>query len=387
MKKILLTLLLATAIFPAIAQESNPQLRVFLVADTWDPAVGDFAQKQLRFLKNWIDDVVAASLNMPISKESSVYDSTRCCYDTLMAALENYHCDTNDIVIFWYLGHGIRSIHDTSKFPQMCLHSRNNDKFISLEAVKKHLMKQNPRLCVVVGDCCNSTDSNVTAKNELVFASRNNRGGTTINLSTKNFAQALFGESEGCYIISASSAGEYSYSNNSEGFFFTNNFIKNFKKLSAITEINGNPWDELMTRLQIHFDNTEIAVEDEFGDVTYEKMHPTYAFEPRKMVRQRKKYVYKIDNSLVEALQLLIKDSNNENTGKVLSQYFADNARVYILGSEEGTYIDIPTAEEYLYRISGLDELEKISVRAMKTDSNNKVRYLYVNEVYNDNDD
>ena len=388
MRKALLTLLFAIALLPALAQKSNPQLRLMLVADTWDDRVGRFAEKQLERLQNWIDDYVASAIDMPISSESATFRDERCFYDTIIQALENFECDTQDIVIFWYLGHGVRSTKDTSIFPQICPMAERSyeDQFISLEAIMKHLMAKKPRLCVVVGDCCNSENETVTPKNNLVFASRN-AGGTHINKNTGDFARALFGESEGGYIISASRAGEFSYSNGEQGFFFTNNFIKNFHKLSQKREYTGNPWDELMERLQIYFDSTKVKVMDDFGDISYEQMHPQYRFEPREVVRPRNRYVYTIDQSLVEALQVNIKDSVADHTDEILARYFGKDAYVQTIGEEKDKFIETLRAEDYLHRINNFQSLEKVSIRAMYPDEEGKVKRLIVHEVYYDEEE
>lgn len=387
MKKLILALFISLFIIPLCAQESVPQneqerfpqLKVLIVADTWDDLVGEFAEKQFEELNDWLDDMVSYALEMPVSSESAYLDGSLCNYDTIINVLENFQCDTEDIVIFWYLGHGIRSVKDTSKFPQICPHTLYDDQFISLEAIKNHIMKNKPRLCVVVGDCCNSYDEDVTPKSELVFASRNSRD--IVTKTTKDFARALFGESEGCYIISASSAGEFSYSNKNEGFFFTHQLIKSFKALSSKGEVSENPWDDLMERLQTHFDTTGVLV----APGKREFMHPQYRFEPRVEIHPRKEYVYYIDNNLVDALQLIIKDSVNDYTDEVMTRYFADDAVIITLGSDKTSILEVLPAKDYLERIKFFDNLDKISVRATYTNDDKKVKKLLVHEIYIEN--
>lgn len=379
MKKTLL-LIITTLLFsqPIMATGGNPKFKLIVFADTRDPRIGQAAMKQLDELNEWIDNVVSPALDMPVDPEySEAYYDYMCCHDSLMSVLNRFSCDTDDIVLFWYLGHGNRSSDDTSRFPQMCLGELTEDKFVPLEAVKERIMQFKPRLCVVVGDCCNTLADWVSPKDNIIVANR--ADGSVITSSTKDFVEKLFGQAEGCFTISASSIAEPSWSNKYIGFHFTNAFIGTTEKMMEKFMIDGKPWQSIMDQLLDFFSSRRFR---QAGDTNAYLMHPQYKFEPRRRVTKRKEYRYTIDNNLVDALGLIIKDRNAKDVESVLQRYFTDESTIILVGKNGTTVLGVFSARQYLDRMLGRTNLIKVCVRSMQNDTNGKVLKLFVHEVY-----
>ncbi|WP_366144106.1 caspase family protein [uncultured Bacteroides sp.] len=74
-----------------------------------------------------------------------------------------------DVVFFYYSGHGTRSMHDKSDYPQMCLGLSVNrqSEMISVEGLDREIAKKKPRLRLTISDCCNSVGENVSPKLEI----------------------------------------------------------------------------------------------------------------------------------------------------------------------------------------------------------------------------
>ena len=382
MRKIIILLTFIVATLPLFAKDGNPKFKVIIFANTLDESIGNDVALQLEELNNWFDDVVGHAIDMTVDDEySESFSGLRCCYDTLMRVLDSFRCDTNDIVVFWYLGHGIRSSRDTSRFPQMCLGEHDQRKFVPLESVKERIMQYRPRLCVVVGDCCNSLDENVQEKNDWVMANR--ASGTVNKKSTLDFVEKLFGEAEGCFTISASSAGEYGWSNPLLGFFFTHNFIDNSQHMQPKFIIDNQPWQSIMNQLLSHFSLKDFRAR---GDTTIYKMHPQYKFEPRHTFKKRVQYRYEIDNSLADALQYVIHDQTERRNKEVISKYFTDKSAIIVVGKNSSTILGVFTPEQYMTRLTSRPNLARTTIRAMYKDKDGKVSKVYVHEIYIDNE-
>lgn len=73
-----------------------------------------------------------------------------------MGVLDRLQTSSGDVVMFYYSGHGTRSVQDESDYPQMCLGSHYDNEFVPLEYVLRRLEDMPARLKIVFGDCCNS---------------------------------------------------------------------------------------------------------------------------------------------------------------------------------------------------------------------------------------
>lgn len=83
-------------------------------------------------------------------------------------AVANLSPENNDIVIFFYSGHGFRWSNQVSKYPFLSMRYSdytpiNNTTTISLEEIYNNLKIKGARLTMVIGDCCNS-DIGVTQR-------------------------------------------------------------------------------------------------------------------------------------------------------------------------------------------------------------------------------
>ena len=74
------------------------------------------------------------------------------------STVENLNVGSNDIVIFYYIGHGGRSIVENDiehPWPKMWLGQDDETKMIDLGWVHDKLKAKNPRLLLTIGMCCN----------------------------------------------------------------------------------------------------------------------------------------------------------------------------------------------------------------------------------------
>lgn len=178
--------------------------------DTTDPNVGkiDVYGRQMLY-GYFINEVNAALESKGYKSDIQDFYGERVTPENCKDALEMLNItDPNDIIVFYYIGHGVRPATDsdymkTHPYPQMCMAQNYEDKFIPLEWVDKQLSSKGARLSVTIGMCCNSIGSNVSVKDEPNFSP--NYGATYLSSNKIKRIQELFLNTRGHIIATSSS--------------------------------------------------------------------------------------------------------------------------------------------------------------------------------------
>lgn len=92
---------------------------------------------------------IASATGMKLNKH--FFSGENCSKAQLIKVLDGLNTNNDDVIIFYYSGHGTRSLNDRSEYPQMCLGSRRESEFFPLESVLNKLKAQNARLKIVLG--------------------------------------------------------------------------------------------------------------------------------------------------------------------------------------------------------------------------------------------
>ena len=385
MKKLLLTLLSVLVAVSSFAQEKRrqapPKFRTIVFCDTNDEKIGVGEQKNLLHYMDLCNQI-AAGIDLMEVAESFV--GNKCSKDYLMKWLKSFKCNSDDIVLFYYMGHGTRSVQDTSMFPQMCLGSSYDEDFVSLEYVKNAIMEKGPRFALIMGDCCNNEGMYVTPKNTVLSSA----GNSVIDgiIESENLKR-LFLESTGCVIASGSRAGEYSWintdpTNTDKAGIFTDAFIEGLCDYTKVQR-NSCSWNELMRNVQSNVGS--INIKDRDGNIW--KQHPVFRFESAKPEPDRPDIDIPDLPALKNELERIADDRNDayervRGVDEIEKTYFAKDAMVKIVGRDHTTVIDFVSARQYLSRISTASRLRKISILEQKTDRDGKVTKMTVHEFY-----
>ena len=193
------------------------------------------------------------------------------CRTNLESALNNLSCGKDDIVIFYYSGHGGRSPKETQDpFPWMQLvvdpyHTPwNASQYYSQSQVLKRIEAKQPRLSIVLGDLCNSLSNAIPQKDVPEM-----KGATKISKAPCDFYKDLFLKVKGSIISSSSRPGETSAAF-SDGGAFTICFTE---ALQIMVSNNMEPdWETLL-------EGTKIRT----SKVTQGKQNPIYEAQLQKV--------------------------------------------------------------------------------------------------------
>ena len=188
MKRFIILSLLA-AVCTLALQAQTIHWITFVDTSDWD--LGAVNKKGRQVLNSEFIDVVNQALFMR-GYRSKKYDFTdsNTTPENCKKTIEDFTCSPEDIVVFYYIGHGVRpalgeKYDRANPWPQLCLAQINEKKFIPLHWIHEELKGKGARLVVTVGMCCNTRYTKAKHKNEPKFRSS---FGKTIN---ENYAKRI----------------------------------------------------------------------------------------------------------------------------------------------------------------------------------------------------
>lgn len=339
----------------------------------------------------WIR-VISAAL-APAGYESCKYDyyGSRTSPGNCEEVIRNLKLQSNeDIIVFYYIGHGARSPYDKSKFPQMCLATDNDKDWIPLERVHNQLKAQNARLTITIGMCCNSFyDTN----SKSYSFRKNYESAAYITNSQLATISKLFLGSKGDLIASSSTIGEGS---------------------SAIVDLRGNLAQTdlgetdyytytLIKGIEFIPENQDISLATYFDVVGKEvsrrnpKQHPqfisnlTNAVPPIKPVAEEHEVdeTKSLEELLLSGIDYLI-DKDVKLNKKIafaedFSKHFTSSAIAITLSQDKENPVNHRKVEDFFWRIATSRILIDVQLYDFDVDKNGKIKELRVKEFYRKN--
>ncbi|MCB1325762.1 MAG: caspase family protein [Spirochaetales bacterium] len=201
-------------------------LHAFMVGDTIDRNIGPSDRIDMNKMTQLVR-TAAENSGMQLNLVS--YMDRALPRQEIMTRIQNLRPGPDDTVFFYYTGHGYRTRNMTTGWPAMAL-----DNYQGLDEmwVYNTLKAQRPRLLIVLMDACNG----VASIPDTVLATR--------TLGNADNYRALFREARGGYIMSSSKPGEYSWADNTNGSYWTNQFLRVFT--AAVGSPQTPSWDNIV---------------------------------------------------------------------------------------------------------------------------------------------
>ena len=232
---------------PTTTTVTPAKLHFILVANTNDPRIGYSVQKDVINISSQVKDV-ATFLGLPLDMvEVSGANFGKANLET---ALNNLKPGSNDIVIFYYSGHGYSNDRNANEqYPQFDLRQSRFDDIlvatINASEVFDKIKVKNARLNLVITDCCNSSLG-------LLKPEGKNFALTTKSLVSweKSYCYDLFMKSRGTVIATAARKGQYAYGNTDVGGYFTSNLITAMEKYLSKFQTSTPNWQEIIAEAQ-----------------------------------------------------------------------------------------------------------------------------------------
>ncbi len=161
-------------------------------------------------------------------------------------AVSSVRPGANDIVVFYYSGHGFNEVDEQYQFPYLDLRDKSFQKYggaftMNIETIYQKLRSKGARLNLVISDCCNKDPTS----GALVSSEGASTRTSSIGWSMEN-CQALFMSKRPLSIMmTAAQKGELSAGNPADGGIFTFIFREQLEK--ALGPFTRNPdWNNLV---------------------------------------------------------------------------------------------------------------------------------------------
>jgi hypothetical protein len=201
------------------------KMHLILVINSDIPDIGKSCETDERIMDIEFREI-AKAIGIPFQKY--VVKGQKFTRDNVENVLNTIRVGKNDIVVFFYSGHGFRWANQTDRYPQFDmryseytqLSERTSLPFSRLIDVVKG---KGARLNILLADCCNSQIGRNQFTNTTFMAGRSFQGAEIEKL------RQLFLQTSGSFEMSASSPNEYAWCNINGG-FFTLSFMQALKE-------------------------------------------------------------------------------------------------------------------------------------------------------------
>jgi hypothetical protein len=249
--------------------ERNARIHLIIVANTNDPALSqackiDMERVETTFLD--ITDVLGINPINMIKVEGATYSK-----ENVLKAINSIkapYLKRNDIIVFYYTGHGFRTIEKKTIYPMMDLRANYEQKFmehyLTIDSVFDLIRAKGARMNLVMSDCCNWEPGM-----PLPFVAPDVRARSSEAEWDVDKLKALFLNPKRTNILcAAADKNQLAMSNAVAGSFFFKYFneslITEIKKTNRnVTSISS--WNTILTTTQT---------------LTYQKSRKTYCSKP-----------------------------------------------------------------------------------------------------------
>lgn len=249
------TLCLAAVLLLSVATQAKT-IRAIAFCNTNDAKIGEAAVVSHDMFNNELGNLAYI---LGYDYDFHHFVGGDCSKENLERAISGLTSTPEDIVVFYYFGHGTRAKGQESPFPQMCLKYEiyDQDKFMPVQYVINRLDKQPAHLKLIVSMCCNNVVGGVSPKNTMCDA----MGPTSLSgVNVENYKK-LFNDFSGLLAITGSEAGQYSWCNSQYGGIFDVVFW-------AAMEAVGN------NQIPADWDSIFRAVQGQTDEIAYRSTNP-----------------------------------------------------------------------------------------------------------------
>jgi hypothetical protein len=346
-------------------QSYSQTFHAIVFADTDDPEIGSSVNHDLDKIRNEIGAIVNATGMWLEAYYKSGEEANK---EQLLAVLQNLHCGSEDVVFFYYSGHGGRAINDKSKFPQIVFEASDSEAY-PLYKIDEAIAAKQPKFRIVMGDLCNSLSAGLTVKSEI------GSGKSIIKSEPAVVYETLFKNLRGSVLVASSKAGETSAALTNGG-AFTLCFLN---ELGRMVSGNHQPdWKILM-------ENTQKAT---FQAAKHTPVFDIHINSVPPQPNPPNPNPTPTNNLLINALMQMADNGAELATRinlvqSVLHEYFdSPHAIVEIFGKDGTIRLARESAQIFLERVSTSFQLISFVELDVKKTNNGKITYIKLHEIY-----
>lgn len=226
----------------------NIQLHLILVANTYDPVIGKTCVVDRDNILKLFDDITNF---LQIGYDKQIVDGQNFSRKNVDQAIANLSPGPNDIVVFYYTGHGYNPETGNKEYPNLDLRARESDNIgglntLNIEEIFRLIQNKQGRLNLVLSDCCNNDIFSTNSISSEAASLRSSSVGWN-----KNFCSDLFLNSKKSVLMTGASKGQLSAGNIVDGGFFTFNLRDNItKSIGKMSNRFAASWESITKETQ-----------------------------------------------------------------------------------------------------------------------------------------
>lgn len=360
MKKVVKVLMLCMlACVQSLPNLKAQSLHAIVFCNTLDEGIGCDVDEE-----NMLNELAIIAGETNLAYKPYVKHGEECTKGNLLKIIDELDCSSNDIVFMYYSGHGAHSAQQMNEpFPQMCMKYNNlghQSEFVSVKTVDEHISRKNPRLSVIITDCCNNVVSSLLPRTVSSM-----KGPTIENKVSVNALEKLFVKSKGKVKMTSSKLTQTS-SGGKTGGIFTNAFIDVLAAVEdgkckadwyAIADETVKMTLSRSANKQEPYPEVQVDMLDAVAPIQVPAVSPVVPVPTHNFTV----------TTLAQNLQFLLDKNIPESTRlgrltSVLQECFVPEAKVKTVGRNLTTIIAYEDAEEFLRRIIASPYIKAISI-------------------------
>ncbi len=387
--------LLSLMIIPALANAQTIHWLTFI--DTKDPNVGGYDIRSREVLYSRFINIVNAAIAEKGYRANiqDIYGSDltpqKC--KNIVTQLD---ISPDDIIVFYYIGHGTHGRNEGDVWPLMCLGQNYIDYFVPLKWVHSQLKSKGAKLTVTIGMCCN-TYYDIPHIDAPTFSA--NYGNASISPVEKNAIQKMFLGYSGDFILSSASPGESSYAYKKTPLgamdIFTCSLVINFQDSASEGTLE---WEPLFNDVKEGVKRAVRSIpgaksqtpiftanlsKTAIGSKSKPSQTPVNVKTPQPQTDSSSTRDWLNDMGL--ALDNLIDTRQNESAridqASTLENLFTSNAVVKVMSQDGDMVVDKSSADDFIGRLATSRILLKV-VPVSAAVKGGKISELKVKEIY-----
>lgn len=200
------------------AAEKNTKIILLVVANINEPEIGPSC---LQDMNRTAETFTKIAEFLKIKLEYKTVSGKDYNKKNVEKEIANLNPLPNDIVIFYYTGHGFRKPKDNRRFPYIDLRSKQDNTYmvnsLNIEDIYNSIKRKGARLNLVISDCCNTE---VSASNSI-GAPIPRKKGLLMSYNLENCRALFLNPKPMSILATAADAGQKASSNNNFGGFFS----------------------------------------------------------------------------------------------------------------------------------------------------------------------
>ncbi len=379
-------------------RSSASTFHAIIFANTDDSHIGKSVYIDLKRMEVEMT-AISKSIGYSIKKYFYYGDAARFNRDNLESVIDNLNCGPDDIIFFYYSGHGGRAENENTQFPEMCLTVNEpltrSSQLCPLHNVYSRLRNKNPRLTIVMGDLCNSIIRGYKRNDNLA-----SKGATILSKGAYNVYRNLFVNVKGGLLAASSQPGHTSgcYQIHEDGQtyeaggYMTHSFLTMLQY--CVSQSREVSWDGLMKgtitltqeltsaaptpQTPIYKSEITIATPPAISNnINTPPQQPALSNDDA--TNQRDKLAYSLSMVCSQEVPKLDRIHNIDAAKK----YFAGSqARVQVIGADNRTIVNTCGIDSYLNYLSIATNMTQVMVLETKENESGKITYLKVHELH-----